>query len=422
MAAKIRVVNRVQVVMRAESLDQTLPPEHPVRGLWAFVARLDLSPWTSRIVSQRGAAGASAIDPRVLAALWLWATLQGIGSARAIARLCEEHLAYRWLCGDEPVNHHSLSDFLASDPKWIEGLLVQSAAALMHAGVANLERVAQDGMRVRASAGAGSFRRKATLEKCRAEAQEQFAALKEQRDDGASLGSSAALERAARERVERLDRALGNMAELQAANAEQSPSRRKEAEALRVSTTDPEARKMKMPDGGFRPAYNVQFATTVEGGVIVGVDVVNAGVDSNRMEPMLESIEANYRTRPEHHLVDGGFVNDAAIEAAEQKGTAVLAPVRNAEKLAAGGKDPFAPRPSDSDELAAWRTRMGTAEAKAEYRHRASTAEWVNAQSRNRGLQQFRVRGLAKVLSVSLWFGLVHNFTRGSDWKPLIPR
>lgn len=422
MAAKVRVVNRVQVVMRAESLEQMLPPEHPVRGVWAFVTRLDLSPWTSRIVSPRGAAGAPALDPRVLAALWLWATLQGVGSARAIARLCEDHLAYRWLCGGEPVNHHSLSDFLASDPTWVEGLLVQSAAALMQAGVATLERVAQDGMRVRASAGASSFRRPATLQKCRAEAQAQFEALTAQRDDGASPGRSAAQERAARERVERLDRALANLAALQAANAAQPPSRRKDAEALRVSTTDPEARRMKMPDGGFRPAYNVQFATTVEGGVIVGVDVVNAGVDANQMGPMLETIAANYRARPKQHLVDGGFVNDAAIEAAEAKGTAVLAPVRNAEKLAADGKDPFAPRPSDSDELAAWRARMGTAEGQAEYRHRASTAEWVNAQARNRGLQQFRVRGLAKVLSVSLWFGLAHNVTRGPDWKPLIAR
>jgi transposase len=421
MAAKIRVANRTQVEMRAESLDQLLPPEHPVRGVWEFVTRLDLSPWAARIVSRQGAVGASALDPRVLAALWLWATLQGVGSAREIARLCAEHLAYRWLCGDEPVNHHSLSDFRASDPAWLEGLLVQSAAALVHAGVADLTRVAQDGVRVRASAGAGSFRREATLERCREEARQQVEALREQRDDPAAARGTAARERVARERVERLDRAWADLKELQAADAQQPPSRRKGAEALRVSTTDPEARRMKMADGGFRPAYNVQLATTVRGGVVVGVDVVNAGVDAHQMGPMRERIAAQYQKRPGQYLVDGGFVTDAAIAAAERDGTAVLAPVRDAAGWLAKGKDPYAPRPDDPPELARWRARMGTPEAQAGYHDRAATAEWANAQARNRGLQQFRVRGLAKVRSVSLWYGLAHNFTRGTDWGRLIP-
>ena len=422
MAAKIRYPQRSQVRMRAESLDQLLPPEHPARGVWDFVLTLDLSPWTNRIASRIGESGAPALDPRVLASLWLLATLDGIGSARRVGRLCEEHIAYRWLCGDEPVNHHSLSDFRASDPTWLEALLAQSAAALVHAGVADLNRVAQDGVRVRASAGASSFRRGATLKQCLAEAEAQVAALKGEGDDGDGEGegrsrSEAAKERAARERKERHGAALAALEELKARNAKQDKARRKDESELRASTTDPEARKMKMADGGFRPAFNVQFATTVKGGVIVGVDVSNRGSDAAELEPMLKKLEATYGRRPGTVLVDGGYANAESIDAAESKKIRVLAPVPRAEEEAAKGKDPYARREGDTDGVADWRTRMATEEAKAEYKDRASTAEWANAQARNRGLRQFLVRGLAKAKSVCLWFALAHNLARKPGFR-----
>jgi transposase len=417
MSAKIRFPERSQVQMRAESLDQLLPPEHPARGVWAFVETLDLTPWTNRIASRIGESGAPALDPRVLASLWLLATLDGVGSARAVSRLCEFHIAYRWLCGDEPINYHSLSDFRASDPAWLEALLAQSAAALMHAGVADLNRVAQDGVRVRASAGASSLRRGATLKQCLAEAEAQVRALKGEGDDDGGDGegrsrSEAAKDRAARERKERIEAALAALEELKARNAKQDKARRKDESQLRASTTDPDARKMKMADGGFRPALNVQFATTVKGGVIVGVDVSNRGSDAAELEPMLKKLEAAYKRRPGTVLVDGGFANVESIDAAESKGTRVLAPVPRAEEEAAKGKDPYARREGDTDGVAEWRARMATEEAKAEYKDRASTAEWANAQARNRGLRQFLVRGLAKAKSVCLWFALAHNLAR----------
>ena len=419
MNLKIRIPERSQCQMRTESLNMLLPPDHSARVVWDVVCELDLSAWTSQIASKKGEAGTPALDPRVLISLWLQATFDGISSARAISRLCESHLAYRWICGDEPVNYHSLADFRTSNPEWLDGLLAQTVAALMHAGVADLKRVAQDGVRVRASAGKSSFRRRETLEECLAEAEEEIRKLKEADDSGdeESPRSLSAQERATRERKEKLGVALENLKELERVNAERYPSLRKDASALRASTTDADARKMKMANGGYDPAYNVQFATTVAGGVVVGVAVTNEGVDSNQMEPMLQKIQATYGESPETVLVDGGFGNLEAFGRAEDSGIRILSPIREEEKKLAKGQDPYARNRNDTDGSAAWRARMGTTEAKEEYKERSSTAEWVNAQARNRGLQQFRVRGLDKVRSASLWYALTHNISRMPQWQ-----
>ena len=417
MAAKIRIPHRDQVEMRCESLEQMLTPDHAARVVWQFVEKLDLTPWTSAIVSKRGMAGAKALDPRVLVSLWIMATLDGVRSARELSRLTSKHMAYRWICGDEPVNYHSLSDFRSSDPALLEKLLAQSAAALMHAGAADLKSVAQDGMRVRANASSSSFRREKTLRECLAEAEEQIVAIKEdQGETKATPAEAAARERAVHERKARVEDALLSLKELQDENAGRYPSQRKDPSEIRVSTTDPDANKMKMADGGYRPAYNVQFATTVTGGVIVGVSVTDEGVDSGQLEPMAEKIEGLYENRPEKYLVDGGFVDQKAIDRIEAGGTLVFAPVPCVEKLIGRGEDPYARRPEDTDGVAAWRERMGTIEGKEEYKNRASTAEWVNAQARNHGLRQFLVRGIDKVLSSTFWYALTHNFERHKAW------
>jgi transposase len=414
MSAKIRVPQRHQVEMRCESLDHLLPPEHPARAVWEFAGGLDLSPWTSRIRSTRGSAGAPAVAPQVLVSLWLLATLDGIASARALSGLCVEHIAYRWLCGDEPVNYHTLADFRTSDPAWLEGLLTQSAAALLCEGLADLTRVAQDGVRVRAGAGSSSFRREPTLRECLAEAEAQMEALKDQSDRGGSSSQpEAARERAAKDRHTRLQAALENLEELRVLNEERRSDKRKDPAELRVSMTDPEARKMKMADGGFRPAYNVQFATTTQGGVVVGVAVTQEGCDNNQLVPMIERIEARYGEKPAEMLVDGGYVDRGQIDEAETAHRVkVYAPVKDEADSQRQGKDPFARRPHDSDGTAGWRSRMGTADGRAVYRWRCRTAEWVNARARNRGLRQFLVRGLKKVLSSSLLYALAHNLTQ----------
>jgi transposase len=423
MSAKIRMPQRNQIAMRCESLDQLLPPEHPARAVWEFACGLDLSAWTSRIRSTQGSAGAPAVDPRVLVALWLLATLDGIASARALSGLCVEHIAYRWLCGDEPVNYHTLSDFRTSDPAWLDGLLTQSAAALLHEGLADLTRVAQDGVRVRASAGGSSFRRERTLRECLTEAEAQMDALKDQSDRGGSSSQpEAARERAAKDRQTRLRSALANLEELRAANEERRPDKRKDPAELRVSMTDPEARTMKMADGGFRPAYNLQFATTTQGGVAVGVAVTQEGCDNNQLVPMIERIGERYGEKPAEMLVDGGYVDRAQIDEAETvHRVKVYAPVKEEAEYQRQGRDPFARRPHDSDGTARWRARMGTAEGRAVYRWRCRTAEWVNARARNRGLRQFLVRGVKKVLSSSLLYALAHNLTQTLTLRPPLP-
>lgn len=419
-APRLRYAERQQMELRCASLDQLLPPEHPVRLVWDYVAALDLTPLEQAIQAVAGRPGRAATDPRLLVALWLQATTDGVGSARELDRLCTEHIAYQWLCGGVSLNYHTLADFRTRHPDFLRQLLTDSVASLQHQGLIDLKRVAQDGLRVRASAGASSFRRRPSLERCLDEARQQVAALEKQLDEDAGAvcrRQQAARERAAGERVARLQQALREHEDLHARREQQRREKgtKFDAAELRTSTTDPEARKMKMPDGGTRPAYNVQFATTTEGSVIVGVDVTNAGSDSGQLAPMVEQIKRQCGQAPEEMLVDGGFTKLDDIESVQSHhGTKVYGPVKDEDKKQAAGVDPFQPRPRDKPGVAAWRQRMGTEEGKAIYRQRAETAEWVNAGARNRGLYQVRVRSRAKVLAVALWYALAHNLLRGA--------
>jgi len=406
--ARVRRVNRHQMEMRIVALDALLPENHQARLVWEYVEGVDLSPLYEPIRAVEGRAGRDAIDPKILLALWLYATLDGVGSARQLDRLCSDHVAYQWICGGVSVNYHTLSDFRTGHTQFLNELLTQSIATLMHQDLVTLHRVAQDGMRVRANAGAGSFRRRKTLDECLSEAQEQVESLREELDANPGASSKrqdAARVRAARERSQRIRRALEELPDVE---SKKKPAKRDKA---RVSTTDPEARVMKMPDGGFRPAHNVQFASDTDSQVITGVDVVNTGSDQGQMSPMVEQHQERYGQAPDQMLVDGGFAKHEDIEkvSSPDNATEVYAPVQKPKK---SDRDPHVPRPGDSEVIAEWRRRMGTPEAKTIYKERASTAECVNAIARNRGLHQFLVRGLAKVRAVALWFALAHNLMR----------
>lgn len=402
--------DRRQFTWRPASLESLIPEDHRVRAVWEFVESLDLSEVYAKIRAVEGRPGRTPIDPRILVALWLYAIVEGVGSARALERLCEEHVAFQWICGGVSVNHHTLSDFRVDHPEVVDRLLSQSVAVLMDAGLVTLKRVAQDGVRVRASAGAASFRRRTSLEKCLEEAQAQVKALRKELEEdpgGTNRRQAAARDRAAKERKERVAAALAQWPDVASKRAADERE-----EKARVSTTDPEARVMKMGDGGFRPAYNAQLATDTETQVIVGVDLGNAGSDMGQVAPMVEQIEQRCGKAPEEMLVDGGFVSRKDIEHVETKepGVKVYAPVPQPKDAA---RDPHQPLPDDSEALASWRARMGTAEAKEIYKERAATAECVNAIARNRGLRQFLVRGAGKATAVLLWFALAHNMMRG---------
>lgn len=277
--------DRAQVQWVTRDLDATLPLEHPARAIWEYLEGRDLSAFYGSIRAVLDGPGRPATDPQVLLALWLLATAEGVGSARQLAELCETHDAYRWICGGVPINHHMLSDFRRGQQAALDKLLTEIIASLMAAGAVTLERVAQDGMRVRASAGAASYRRRETLEMCRQAARKQVERLGADSDDTeVSKRLQAARERAVRERQARVERALACLPELDRTKQTQrhryTKDKRVKVREARASTTDPDARIMKMPDGGFRPAYNVQFATDSEQGVIVGVAVTNAGTDA----------------------------------------------------------------------------------------------------------------------------------------------
>ena len=413
---RVKVAVRDQKRIRYLALDELLPADDVARVVLAFVEQADLSELYGRIRAFEGSAGQSPIDPKILLCLWLLATIKGISSAREIARRCESDRPFEWICGEVSVNDHSLSDFRTAHPEFLDGLLTEQIAGLMHAGLVTLERVAQDGVRVRASAGASSFRREPTLQDCLAEAQEQVAELHEeaQGDQAApSRRQKAARERAAREREQRLRDALTACAEVQQQKTARGGDSLKYP--ARASTTDPDARNMKMPDGGFRPAFNGQFATDADSQVIVGVDATTQGTDAGLVTPMVKQIEERTGRAPDAMLVDGGFSTKGDIQALNdpaEGGPKVFAPVKDEDKKREKGQDPFAPLPTDTPARAEWRQRMGTAAAKEIYKDRASTAECVNALARQRGLTQFRVRGRPKVKTMMLWYALAHNLLR----------
>jgi transposase len=405
---RLRCANRSQIVFRASALDDLLPEDHPARLIWQYVEGLDFTPIHEQIRSVEGHAGRTPADPKILLALWLFATLEGVGSARQLDKLCTAHVAYQWICGDVSMNYHSLADFRTDHSAFLDELLTQSVATLMHEDLVMLKRVAQDGMRVRASAGAASFRREKTLEDCLAEAEEQVQTLRKELEDdpaAANKRQQAARERAARERQQRVQQALDQLEEVR------SKKKAKDRDKARVSTTDPDARVMKMADGGFRPALNVQFATDVESQIIVGVEVTNSGSDQGEMSRMVEQIESRHGKPPDEMLVDGGFAKHDDIEkvSAPHGKTTVYAPVM---KSSNPDIDVHAPRLNDSPVIAQWRQRMATDEAKEIYKERAATAECVNAIARNRGFWQFPVRGSPKARTIALWYALLHNVMR----------
>lgn len=404
---RVLMPNRNQLELRAIDLDSLLPEGHRARLVWAYVMQADLGPIYAGIKAVEGGSGRPAIAPDILFALWLYATLEGVGSARAIARLTESHDAYRWLCGGVQVNHHTLSDFRVDHGDTLDGLLPASVAALLAAKAVKLKRVAQDGMRVRASAGAAAFRRRGTLEQHLEDARNQVQTLKQQIDaDPAALSrkQQAARTRAAREREEKVRKALDRLPELEEIKVRQG----KKPEEARASTTADHATVMKMADGGYRPAYNAQLATDTKSPVIVGVEVVTTGSDMAQLEPMVEQVTERYSQTPQEWLVEGGFPAHDQLDAVAEQ-TTVYAPVPRPKDPAT---DPHAPKPKDSQAVADWRQRMGTDDAKAIYTDRAATAECVNALARNRGLNQFRVRGPAKVRCVLLFHALAHNLLR----------
>lgn len=437
-APRLQRALRNQIELRACDLESLLAPDHRARAVWQFVQSLDLAALHQGIRAVEGRPGRPPIDPAILVALWLYATLDGVGSARELQRLCETEDAYRWLCGGVGINHHTLSDFRVGQAQWLDEQLTRSVAALLAQGAVTMNRVAQDGLRIRAHAKAASFRRRERLQQLLQEARDQVQALKKEVADEPSASARrvrAARERAAVEREQRVADALRTLERIEQAaaprkakapkpaskeepagaaddadTADDAASRDKaQPKVARVSTTDADARVMKMADGGFRPAFNAQLLVDAPTQIIAAAALTNVGSDMNQMAPMMQDVRRRYGRVPAQWLADGGFAKHEQIEAVAAAGCTPYLPVmaakndrRNAHTLRAG----------DSPAIAQWRKRMASDQARAIYKERGASVECANAQLRRRDLWRFNVCGLLKARAVLLWHALAHNLQR----------
>ena len=464
---KIAEAVRNQIAIELLSLDELLPPDHRARDVWAYVSGLDLATFYATIKVATGRRGHAAIDPAILVALWLYATLESIGSARALERLCESDLACRWLRGGVGVNYHTLADFRTDAGAFLDELLTSSMTALVKAGALDLSCLAVDGVKVRASAGSHSFRRDVTLARLEDAARRKVAALRQELASDPAASATRAAQRnlvVSAQRLARIAKAREVAAAIAARHLASAASARRKAPAQtrppRASTTDPDARVMHMADGGWRPAYNVQVKTDPLRGLVVGVEVSQGGADRNQLLPAVADIERRYGKPPGRILADGGYEAKEAIEALHEREIVVYCPPR-ASKVAdahsaatanpavaaqaagpvaaaqpaavpeAGtGQQPAAGAPqtpeaaqkrkkqaadkararnAEGPGVRAWRERMQSEAGKAMYAQRFA-CERPHADMRNRGLQQFAVRGLNKVKASVLWFVHACNF------------
>lgn len=415
---RIRYAVRNQVQFTINSLDELIPQEHRVRDVWEYVCQLDISTFYDQIKVLEDCKGPPTADPRILLSLWLYAMLEGIVSARRIARLCNEHHAYIWLCGGVSINYHSLSDFRIKNPEGFRTLLQESIALMWKSGVFHPDEVAQDGTRVKANAGFSSYRTEKTLNEYLIEANNRIRALEEenlQNPSALSLREKSARKRAANEREERITKARE---ELKVYKEERILSSKKnhnnlkeeDVEKLRSSVTDSECRKMKMGDGGFRLAYNIQFATSVDKKIILGVDVVNT-LDPGTLVPMMQQVEKTLKqvgcSMPTKWLVDSAYANNNDMQNAENHfpNTTIYSAPTSSQK----GVDPLEPRKKDKPAMVKLRERMKFDDAKKTYSKRGHTAEFANAVAKARGMGEFLVRGITKVTNMALLCAVVHN-------------
>jgi transposase len=398
----IREPQRLQSVITFEVPEDALPTTHPARVLWTVLGGFDLSAFSAEVTSVAGDAGRPQLSPRMMLTLWFFAISEGVGSARKIARLIRRDTAYRWIVGDLTVSHDKLSKFRREHGAAFDTLFTDVVATLLHKGLLSLDLVTQDGTRTRAAASAPSFRSFGSLLHCREQAALHLKAVLADDHHEHTKAERARREAAARDYQARVEAAIDTVKALQ---AERGPK----AATARASTTDADARVMKMGDGGFRPALNVQYAVagSGEGGprAIVGVRVTNVGSDMGSLTPMIEQIEARTGETPKTLLADGGYAKHDDIVRATQHEVTVLVPpsdrAKSIETLRQEGAPP---------EVIAWRERMETPEAKEQYRARASLCELANAhQKTHHGIQQLLVRGIPKATCVILMGAITMN-------------
>jgi transposase len=312
---RLKTPNREQMVMLAIDVERLVPRDHSVRAIWELVGSLDLSGYVVDIKAVEGGAGRPCWDPRLLISLWIYAYSRGVNSAREIERLSQHDPAYQWLVGLEEVNHHTLSDFRARRKEELSRLFAELLGVLRAEELITLERVTQDGTKIKACASTKTFKREEKIRECIRQAEEHIRELDAVPEEELSRRKAKARERAARERKENLEKALGELPKVRAAK-----SGAKEKKNARVSISDPDARKMRQADGGYAPSYNVQITTDAAHKIIVGVEVTQAGNDYEGLEKGIDGVVENTGEMPKQVIVDGGYTNAENIIAMEKCG------------------------------------------------------------------------------------------------------
>jgi transposase len=396
-----------------------LPSDHRARVVWEFVERMDLSALYDNVKAREGAAGRPPADPAVLLALWLYATVEGIGSARELERLVKRDIAYRWLAGEVPLNYHGLADFRVEHVAILDRLLTQSVTALIDEGLVSLAEIAVDGTKVRASASKKSFRKRDKLLDIEAEVEKRLAALKtEIEEDPAALSRrrQAAQERAAREVKERAARARAALDRLEAEREARKKTHAKDEAKKsepKASTSDSDARYMRFADGAVRPGYNAQIAATAGDGVIVSIEMTDRRNDAGLATPMVDDIARRYGETPDRLLVDTSYAtcDEIAALAGHAAGPVHVytpPPAERCDVKPASLKRRAKKRAREPNSVKAWRERMASEAGKAVYALR-KRIERVNADRKNHGFGFIPVRGLIKAKAVALWHALAHN-------------
>jgi transposase len=417
--ARVVRPDRQQLRWDMVDLEGLLPADHRARIVWSFVESLDLSELYEGIRSREGEAGRPGADPAVLLSLWLYATVEGVGSARELERLAQSDAAYRWLAGGVPLNYHGLADFRVEQVEVLDRLLTQSVTALIAEGLISLDEIAVDGTKIRASARRNSFRTGEKLIKVEAAVAERLAALKQEltSDPGASnRRRQAARERAARDVQERAAKARAALERLEAERKARAKTHSKDEakkKEPRASTTDPEARSMRFPDGAVRPAYNAQIAAAPKEGVIVSIEVTDRRNDAGLAGPMVDDIARRYGRTPDRLLVDTSYATseDIVALAAHIAGPVSVytppptekenvKPATLARRIRKRAKEPLC--------LKAWRERMASEAGQAVYALR-KRIERINADRKNHGFGFLPVRGLIKAKAHALWHALANN-------------
>ncbi len=387
---RLKPIDRNQLVLRTVDVEKLVGEDHVVRGIWAMVSQLDMGRLEEGIKAVEGRAGRASFDPRMLAALWIYGYSQGVGSARELSRICEYEPGCQWLTGLQAVNYHALADFRVDHKDALEEMFIEVLGLMSAEGLIDLTRVMQDGTKVKAQASGNSFRRKDRIEQHLELARAQVEAMGSAESDQRSRRVKRAQERARREKQARLEHALEELEKLQKARPESKRN------AVRVSETDPEARVMKQSDGGFVPSYNVQIVTEASHGIVVDVDVTEAGNDYAQLEGGIDRVEANTGQEPAQIVVDGGYIKNANIEAMARRGIDLIGPVpvSNPEtSLRKRGIEPaFYPDKFRYDPAtdqftcpvgkALKRIQRRGREGRVEYTYKAATAECASCQFR----------------------------------------